>query len=105
MYQSHFVEIIRLSQKKVNLVTLSFGDMTGFKIALPVCEGELQIGSPGATFLLSDFVFTPHFLQIVVEVKASGPSHVLKLWMEVSKGMLSVQYLLKKMFSLATVKC
>ena len=40
---------------------------------------------------LSEF-FTTHFLQIVVEVKASGPPHILKLWLEVKKGMLPVKY-------------
>ena len=36
--------------------------------------------------------FPPHLLKIVVEVKASGPSHVLKMWLGVSKGMLPVEY-------------
>ena len=30
-------------------------------------------------------------LIIVVEVKTSGPPHVLKLWLVVSKGMLPVE--------------
>ena len=25
--------------------------------------------------------FTPHFLKMMVEVKASGPPHVIKLWL------------------------
>ena len=36
-------------------------------------------------------VFTSHFLKIVVEVKASGPPHVLDLWLGASKGMLPVK--------------
>ena len=31
--------------------------------------------------LPSELVIQPHFLKIAVEVKASGPPHVLKLWM------------------------
>ena len=31
--------------------------------------------------------------KIVVEVKASGPPHVLKLWFGLSKGILSVKYI------------
>ena len=34
----------------------------------------------------------PHFIKIVVKVKASGPPHALKLRLEVSKGMLPVKY-------------
>ena len=39
---------------------------------------------------LPELVFTPHFLEIVVEVKALGLPHVLELWLGVSKGMLPV---------------
>ena len=35
---------------------------------------------------------TQYFIKIVVEEKASGSLHVLKLWLEVSKGMLNVKY-------------
>ena len=38
-----------------------------------------------------ELVFSQHFLKIVVEVKALGPSHVLNLWLGVSKGMLPVE--------------
>ena len=31
-------------------------------------------------------------IKIVVEVKASGPAHVLKVWLGVNKGMLTVRY-------------
>ena len=48
---------------------------------------------------LPEFVFIPHFLKIVVEVKASGPPHVLKLWLGVIKGMLPVGYLCFMKFS------
>ena len=34
--------------------------------------------------------FAPHFVKIVVEVKASGPPHVLRLWFGLCKGMLDV---------------
>ena len=33
-------------------------------------------------FLPPELVFSPHFLEIVVEVKTSGPPPVLKLWQE-----------------------
>ena len=33
---------------------------------------------------------TTHFLESVVEVKASGPPHVLELWLGLSKVMLPV---------------
>ena len=36
--------------------------------------------------------YTPHFLVIVMEVKASGPPYVLELWSVVSKGVLPVKY-------------
>ena len=34
----------------------------------------------------------PHFLSILLEVKASGPPHVLKLWLGVCNGMRPVNY-------------
>ena len=37
-------------------------------------------------------VFTPHFLKIVVGVKALGPPHVLRLWLGVSKGMFPIKF-------------
>ena len=37
-------------------------------------------------------VLPPHFLRIDVEVKASGPPHVLRLQLWVCKGMLPVEY-------------
>ena len=43
-------------------------------------------------FLPSELGLTPHFLNNVVDVKTSGLRHVLKLWIEVSKGMLPVKY-------------
>ena len=39
-----------------------------------------------------ELIFPPHVLKIVVVVKASGPPHVLKLWLGVSKGILPVRY-------------
>ena len=50
------------------------------------------MGYQNAAFLPPRASFPPHFLNIVVEVKASGPPHVLKLWLGVSKGMLPVKY-------------
>ena len=38
-----------------------------------------------------ELVLTPHFLKIVIEVKASEPPHVLKLWLGVSKRMLYIE--------------
>ena len=46
------------------------------------------MGFHDVAFLPAEPVFPPHFLHIVVEVKDSGPSHVLKLCSKVSKGML-----------------
>ena len=41
---------------------------------------------------IPELVLTPHFLIIVVEVfRALGPTHVLKLWLMVSKGMHPVE--------------
>ena len=39
-----------------------------------------------------DLVFPSRLLKIVVGVRAPGPSHALKLWLGVSKGMLPVEY-------------
>ena len=36
---------------------------------------------------------TPHSLKIVADMKPSGPAHVLRVWLGVSKGMLPVKYL------------
>ena len=46
----------------------------------------------GYGFMSAHANFSPHFLKIVVEMKASGPSHVLGQWLLVSNGMLAVQY-------------
>ena len=44
--------------------------------------GELLVGFQDVAFLSpSQACFTPHFLDIVVDVKASGPPHVLILWL------------------------
>ena len=50
------------------------------------------MGFQNVAFLSSWASFPPHFLRIVVEVKASGPPHVLTLWLGVRKGMLLVAY-------------
>ena len=41
---------------------------------------------------------TPHFIKIVVEVKAMGPTHVLQLWLEVNKGKHPEKYLCLHMY-------
>ena len=41
---------------------------------------------------LSSQFFSPHFFNVVVELKASGPPHVFELWLGVSKVMLPVEY-------------
>ena len=33
-----------------------------------------------SVFCLPELTFAPHFLKIVVEVKALGPPHILRLW-------------------------
>ena len=43
-------------------------------------------------FLPSKASFTSHLLIIIVVFEASGPPHVLKLWLGLSKGMLPVKY-------------
>ena len=43
-------------------------------------------------FLSPRACFLPHFLLIVVEVKAFGPPHVSNMWLGVSKCMLPVKY-------------
>ena len=39
-----------------------------------------------------ELVFPPHFLKIMLEVKASGRPNCLKLWLVVGKCMLPVEY-------------
>ena len=55
-------------------------------------EGELLRGLQDVAFLPPRYCLPPHFLKIVVEVKASGQPHVMKVWLGVSKGMLHVEY-------------
>ena len=47
------------------------------------------MGLQDVAFCPTVLVFPPHFIKIMVEVKASGPPHLLKLWLGISKGMLS----------------
>ena len=51
------------------------------------------MGYKDEAFLPSRSGSTPHLLKIVVEAKALGPPHVLKLWLGVSKGVLPVNTL------------
>ena len=53
------------------------------------CRGTHD-GFSGCSIPALECVFPPYFLQIVVEVKASGPPHVSKLSLAVRKGMLPV---------------
>ena len=39
------------------------------------------MGFLDVAFRPPELVFTPHFLKIALEVKASGPPHDLKLWL------------------------
>ena len=55
--------------------------------------GMLRKGFLDVAFQPSRASFTSHFLQIVVEMKPLALSHVLELWLGVSKGMLPVEYL------------
>ena len=50
------------------------------------------MGFQDVAFLSSQACFTPHFLKIVVEVKASGQPCVLKLWLGVSSNILPDKY-------------
>ena len=65
---------------------------TTYEIMNSLRVGELLVGFQYAAFLPSGASFPPHFLKIVVEVKASGPPHDIKQWLGVSKGMLPVEY-------------
>ena len=50
-------------------------------LAYCLCFGRgLQMGFQDVAFLLSRASFAPHFFNNVVEMKASGPPHVLILW-------------------------
>ena len=39
------------------------------------------MGCQDVAFCPPELVFPPHFLIIVIEVKVSGPLHVLRLWL------------------------
>ena len=55
---------------------------------------ETQMGFQRVALLPSQGSFsTPHFIKSVIEVKATGQLGVIKMWLVVSKGMLSVGYL------------
>ena len=68
-----------------------------FKMHLMVVEvhrehlrvGKLQMGFEEVVLLLSP---SKHFIKVVVDVKAPGPSSVLKWSLGVGKGMLLVRY-------------
>ena len=44
------------------------------------------MGFQDVAFLPSELVFPPHFLGIAVDVNASGPPYVLKLWFGCKQG-------------------
>ena len=48
------------------------------------------MGFQDVAFPPSKASFPPHFIKIVVEVKASGQPHVIKLCLGLNKGMLPV---------------
>ena len=50
------------------------------------------MGFLDVAFLPSRASFPPHFLNIVVEVKALRQPHVLSLWLGVSKGIFPMKY-------------
>ena len=50
------------------------------------------MGFQDVVFQPSSASYSPHFLKIVAEAKASGLRHVLKQWLWVSKGMLPVKH-------------
>ena len=52
----------------------------------------ILMGFYDVAFLPSQDSFPLYFLKIVVEMKAFGPPHVLKLCLVLSKGMLPVKY-------------
>ena len=47
--------------------------------------------------------FAPHFSKIVVEVMASGPPNVEKVWLGVGMGMLPVMYFFLQILFLMSV--
>ena len=53
---------------------------------------EILFGFLDVAFLPPWASFPMHFFKFVVEVKSSGPPHVLQLWLGVGKGMLLVKY-------------
>ena len=53
----------------------------------------VSMGFQDVAILLCQASFPTTFLNVVVEVDVSGPPHVQKLWLGVSKGMLPVEYL------------
>ena len=54
--------------------------------------GELFMGSQDVEFQPSRATFSTTCQKIVVEVKASGPPHVIRLWLGLSEGMLPAKY-------------
>ena len=62
------------------------------------------MGLQDVAFLPPELLLTPHLLKIVVEVKASGSPHVLRLWLTVSKGMLPVKYFCSNKASFLSAK-
>ena len=56
-----------------------------FHVHLNGFSGRRVLASP-------ELVLTPHFLNIVVEVKSTEQPHVLKLWLGLNKDMIPVKY-------------
>ena len=69
-----------------------FNKCLPFYIFGSVCYFKCMILALYVVFLPCRVSFPQHFLEIVVEVNALEPPHVLKLWLLVSKVMLHVKY-------------
>ena len=67
--------------------------------------GEQLVGFQDVAFLPYRASFKPHFLRIVQEVKASRSSHVLKLCIGVSNGVLPMKYFRSSKASLRQMNC
>ena len=67
------------------LIVTNANNVRNIKMKMHV--GELLAGSQDVAPLPSRASFPPHFLEIVVKVKASEPPHVVRLWLGVSKVM------------------
>ena len=70
---------------KINNIPKTGGDKIHLNFELPLDFQDVE-------FLPSQGSFAPYFLEIVVEVKASGLHHDLKLLLVVNNGIVYVKY-------------